>query len=314
MNGAVKAAPAAVFLLLSQWSSAQSPAPLGLPQASAPKLTIHEIAKDKVYWAEGGGGNSAIIVGDKGVILVDAKTTPAAGRALTEAAAAISGKPVTHVVLTHSDGDHVNGLAGMPDGLTIIAHPRNRAELLATYQFAAVEVDGGRCLPPSDRLPNALVNMARYATRIDGVQIVFHHFGPAHTGGDIVIELPEHDIAFVGDLITSSVLVHPEKSGRLDGWFYNADRLLKLKVNHFLGGHSSQLDTKDSLRRRMSEYASVKAQVDPMVDAGQSLESIKAAMKVPAKPASGCRGIPYPSLPEVEFHERYEFVNDIRNK
>ncbi len=253
-----------------------------------------------------------MIIGEKGVILVDAKTTPAAGKALINAVAALTPKPVTHVILTHSDGDHVNGLAGMPDGLTIIAHANNRAELLATYQFAAVEVDGGRCLPPINRLPNRIMSTSRVATTIEGVPVVLHHFGPAHTGGDLIVELPRDNIALVGDLITSSVLVHPEKSGRLDGWFTNANALLALRVGRYLGGHAPDIDSKASLRERMAAYGKVKTQVDPLVDAGKSLDEVKAAMNVPAKPASGCRGIPYPSLAEVEYQERYNVANAIK--
>jgi cyclase len=36
--------------------------------------------KPNIYWIEGGGGNSTVIVGDKGVIVVDAKTTPDQGK------------------------------------------------------------------------------------------------------------------------------------------------------------------------------------------------------------------------------------------
>ena len=37
-------------------------------------------------------------------------------------------KPVTTVILTHSDGDHVNGLAAFPAGVNVIAHANNRKE------------------------------------------------------------------------------------------------------------------------------------------------------------------------------------------
>jgi cyclase len=70
---------------------------------------------------EGGSGNSGVIVGDKGVIVIEAKTTPAGGKELLEDIAKITPKPVTTVILTHSDGDHISGLAPFPAGITIIA-------------------------------------------------------------------------------------------------------------------------------------------------------------------------------------------------
>jgi glyoxylase-like metal-dependent hydrolase (beta-lactamase superfamily II) len=84
----------------------------GQGQPAAPFM-VHQL-KPNVYWVEGGGGNSGVIVGDKGVIVVDAKVSAAAGKELLDDIAKITPKPVTTVILTHSDGDHVNGLAAFP--------------------------------------------------------------------------------------------------------------------------------------------------------------------------------------------------------
>ena len=93
---------------------------LAYAQAPAPvPFTAHQLTPN-VYWIEGGGGNSGVIVGDKGVIIVDAKTTLAGGKELLDNVAKITPKPVTTVILTHSDGDHVNGLAAFPTGIKII--------------------------------------------------------------------------------------------------------------------------------------------------------------------------------------------------
>src|SRR5271167_150629 len=93
-------------------------------QPAAPFVT-KQLAPN-VYWVNGGGGNSGIIVGDKGVIVIDAKTTADGGKQLLDEIAKVTPKPVTTVILTHSDGDHVNGLAAFPAGLTIIAQEMNK--------------------------------------------------------------------------------------------------------------------------------------------------------------------------------------------
>src|SRR5258706_8185274 len=95
----------------------------------------------------GSGGNSTIIIGKTGVIVVDAKQTEAGAKDLLAEIAKITPKPVTTVFLTHSDGDHVNGLVAYPAGIKIIAHENNKKELEAA--LAA----GGRGAPPPDRLP-----------------------------------------------------------------------------------------------------------------------------------------------------------------
>ena len=69
----------AAVLGLTALASAQAPAPV--------PFTTHQL-KPNVYWIEGGGGNSGVIIGDKGVIVVDAKTTPAGGKELLDDIAA----------------------------------------------------------------------------------------------------------------------------------------------------------------------------------------------------------------------------------
>jgi cyclase len=272
--------------------------------AEAPPLTVHTIKAGKLYWVEGGGGNSGVIIGRDGVIVVDAKTTPEAARQMLVEIAKLTPKPVTHVIITHSDGDHVNGLAGFPDGLTIIGHVNNKREQQAVYLFAAVEVGGGRCLPPANRLPNKVVMKSRVATRLAGEPVVLHHFGPAHTSGDLVVEFPEERIAFAGDLLTSTVLIHPEKMGSLAGWFDTARAMLALPVDRYVGGHARELDTKDSLKKRMAEYQAVRDKVGGLVAQGLDLPAVKKAMGDPEKDPSGCRGIPFPSIGHVEFNEK----------
>src|SRR5689334_14942355 len=48
---------------------------LALAQAPNQAVTVKKI-KDNIYLVEGGGGGSGIIIGQNGVIVVDAKTTP----------------------------------------------------------------------------------------------------------------------------------------------------------------------------------------------------------------------------------------------
>jgi glyoxylase-like metal-dependent hydrolase (beta-lactamase superfamily II) len=282
-------------------ASAQTIAPA--IQIPAQPLGVHVLKEGKLYWVDGGGANSGIIIGQTGVIVIDAKMTREAGEELVKIIRKLTPKPITHVILTHSDGDHVNGLAGFPDALTIIAHKNNKLEQMAVYQLAPVEVDGGKCIPPSNRLPNRIVFADRVATDIDGEQLVLHYFGPAHTTGDLIVELPAYKMAYVGDIITSSVLIHPEKSGSLAGWFHTAQALLALDIDQFIGGHGPAPDTKASFRERIAGYQHMVTKIDDLVDAGKSLTEVKTAMGDPAKDQIGCRGTPFPSFSNVEFNE-----------
>ena len=168
------------------------------PAPAPGPFMVHQL-KPNVYWVEGGGGNSGVIIGDKGVIVVDAKTTPAGGKELLEDIAKITPKPVTTVILTHSDGDHVNGLASFPTGITIIAQENNKKE-----QEAALAA-GGRGAPPADHLPTQVVTKNKENLKIDGVKLEVFHWAPAHTSGDLVVYLPADKIVFTGDIIATQL-------------------------------------------------------------------------------------------------------------
>jgi glyoxylase-like metal-dependent hydrolase (beta-lactamase superfamily II) len=276
------------------------------PPPAAP-FVAHQL-KPNVYWIEGGGGNSGVIVGDKGVIIVDAKTSPAGGKELLDNVAKITPKPVTTVILTHSDGDHVNGLASFPAGITIIAHEGNKKE-----QDAALAA-GGRGAPPADHLPTQVITKDTDKLKIDGVNIELHHWAPAHTSGDLVVYLPAEGIVFTGDIFALQMpdpLIHLEKNGSSEGWIKTAKGIVALKANQFVVGHGD-LSTKATLEMRIASAEAKRAKIKELVGQGKSLDEIRAAVgdmppaPPPAAGAGGGRGRGGPnfaSYTEVVYKE-----------
>src|ERR1700681_3015622 len=160
-----------------------------------PPITMKQLKPDVWAGLGGAGGNSTIIIGKTSVIVVDAKQTEAGAKDLLAEIAKVTPKPVTTVFITHSDGDHVNGLVAYPAGIKIIAHENNKKELQAA--IAA----GGRGAPPADRLPSQVVTKQKETMTIDGVKLELYHWAPAHTSGDLVVFLPAQKVAATGDII-----------------------------------------------------------------------------------------------------------------
>ena len=272
-----------------------------LARAQAPATApfkVHDL-KPNVYWVEGGGGNSGVIVGDKGVIVVDAKTTPAGGKELLDAIAKITPKPVTTVILTHSDGDHVNGLASFPAGITIIAHENNKKE-----QEAALAA-GGRGAPPAGHLPTQLVTKNKENLKIDGVKLEVLHWAPAHTSGDLVVYLPSQKVVFTGDIIAMQLpdpLIHLEKNGSSEGWITTTKGIVFLNADQFVPGHGD-VQTKAVLQKRLSDAEAKRAKIKDLVAQGKSLDEIKAAVDAPPAQGRGGRGPAFASFTEVVYRE-----------
>src|SRR5579871_6648095 len=141
-------------------SPAPRPQPQGGPAPAGPAET-HQI-RPNVYWISGANGsNNGVIVGDKGVILVDTKTTLDGEKDTLAAIAKISDKPITAVILTHSDLDHVGGLPILPKGVEVISQ-ENCKKLM---EDAAQK--GGRGAPDPKFMPTKTYDK-RLALTIDG--------------------------------------------------------------------------------------------------------------------------------------------------
>ena len=261
-------------------------------QPAAP-FVVHQL-KPNVYWVEGGGGNSGVIVGDNGVIVIDAKTSAAGGKELLDDIAKITPKPVTTVILTHSDGDHVNGLAAFPASVKVIAHENNKKE-----QETALAA-GGRGAPPADHLPSQVVTKNKETPTIEGVKLELYHWAPAHTSGDLVIYLPVEKIVFTGDIIAMQLpdpLIHLEKNGSSEGWITTTRGIVALDSDQFVPGHGD-IQTKAAIQKRLADAEAKRAKIKDLVAQGKSLDEIKAA--VGDTPAAQAR---FASYTEVVYKE-----------
>ena len=256
------------------WATLGTLASAAMAQGPPPAPFVTHQLKPDIYWIEGGGGNSTVIIGTNGVIVVDAKTTMAGGQELLVDIAKITSKPVTTVILTHSDGDHVNGLAAFPAGIKIIAHENNKKE-----QEAALAA-GGRGAPPADHQPTQVITKNKETLTIEGEKIELYHWAPAHTSGDLIVYLPKDKIVATGDIIATSnpyPRIHDEKNGSTEGWITTAKGIASLDADTFIPGHGS-IQTKADIQKRIADAGARRAQVKEMVAEGKSLDEIKAAV------------------------------------
>ncbi len=259
-------------------------APFVAAQGPPPEpLSVNPI-KDGVYWTQGGAGaNTGIVVGKDGVIVFDSKMTPESSREMLAAIAKITPKPVTTVILSHSDSDHVNGLTAFPKGVTIIAQENCKKEMEASK--------GNKGEAPQDYLPTKTYDKELNLT-IDGVRVQLRHWAPAHTSGDTVMLLPDEKIVFGGDLVdfTQFALIHPQKGGSTAGWITSMKGVVALNADTYVSGHGG-LQTKATVQARLTEVEARRKQIQAMVAAGKSLDEI---MKTagPDEPPMGPFGAP----------------------
>jgi len=263
------------------------------PQQPQPVPLSAEPLRGGVYRVKGGSGaNTGFIIGKKEVIVIDTKMTEESAQAMLAEIKKLTPNPVKYIVLTHSDGDHVNGLAGFPQGLTIVAHTNTRKDMEEAFQDPKLSA----LLP---YLPNETFTGDR-PLNIDGVRMNLLHFGPAHTSGDLVVLLPDQRIAFVGDLvfIGRDPLIHRQKGGTSFGLVQTLQKILALAADTFISGHNDPL-TKADIRGLLTSIEEKQAKVKALIQQGKSLEEIKSAFGIAEAPAPGARR--WPSLVETIY-------------
>jgi glyoxylase-like metal-dependent hydrolase (beta-lactamase superfamily II) len=253
-----------------------------------------------VYWASGGAGsNTGFVVGRNGVVVIDAKMTVDSAKEFLVAIAKVTPKPVTHVILTHSDADHVNGLAGFPAGLTIVATDKCKEEM-----EESANGPNPRMAAPKDYMPTQLVTKSKNIT-FDGVHLRLLHFAPAHTSGDLIVYLPDQKIVFTGDIValqTPYPIIHLEKHGSSEGWITTMKGILALNIDTVVPGHGDVQMGKEVLQKRLADTEERRAKIQELVQQGKSLDEIKAVLGEPTAPAQG-GGLRFPTFTEVVYQE-----------
>ncbi len=209
---------------------------------------------------------------------------------------------MTTAIVTHSDGDHVNGLAVLPAGITIISQEHCKKEMEAAQNAPSRNTQAASA--PKPPLPTRTVEMKDSAT-IGGVQFQFFHVAPAHTSGDLIVYLPDQKIVFTRDIIADNspyAIIHMEKNGSSEGWIQTVEAIVALDANTFVPGHGA-VHTKADIEQRLASVKARRAQIQALVAQGKSLDEIKRQLGEATAPATGGRGPRFPSFTEVVYRE-----------
>jgi cyclase len=273
-----------------------------LPSVAQQPLTVQKIKGD-IYLVKGGSGaNTGFYIGDKEVMVIDAKMTADSTRQVIDEIKKLTDKPITRIVITHSDGDHVNGLNGFPAGLKIYAHPQTKNDMEA----AAKAPNAQHLL---DYLPNQVCSPCAaskdsvMAFKVGSEDVMLYYFGPAHTRGDLVVYFPAERVAFIGDLafLGRDPLVHRQKGGTSVGYLNALKSMIALKADTFLSGHNDPLSSQD-LQGLAASIEEKRVKVKAMVAEGKSLDQVKEAFGIAAATAQPGRPS-FPSFVEIIYLE-----------
>jgi cyclase len=159
-------------------------------QPQQPQPLAIEKVKDNLFMITGGGGNTAVYVIDKGVVLVDTKLANY-GQQILDQVKSVTDKPVTHIINTHTHGDHVGSNEFFPPAVEIVAHENTGANMTKMPAFQ----DPAKKHGLTDRTFKDRLTLLSGNESID-----LYYFGRAHTDGDAFIVFRNLRVMHAGDV------------------------------------------------------------------------------------------------------------------
>jgi glyoxylase-like metal-dependent hydrolase (beta-lactamase superfamily II) len=171
---------------------------------------------------------SLFVVTDDGVLVADGQGSVEETQRLVDHIGEITDRPITTVVVCSDHGDHTAGNSVFPEDATMIAHPTSAATLEAMAANRSSDA-------PPVRLATRTV-AEREVLELGGREVHVLFLGRAHTGGDLVVYLPEEKILFMSEAYLHRIFP-AMRSAYPSEWVAMIEAAQAMDVDVYVPGH-----------------------------------------------------------------------------
>jgi cyclase len=259
-------------------------APQAGPSPAALAATKIEKVKDNLYVITGSsaanqeafsGGNTAVLVTDAGVVIVDTKL-PGWGQVVLDRIKTVTNKPVTTIINTHTHADHTGSNEFFGATVDSVVHENTKANMAKMDEFKG---DKAKFLPKRTYKDKLTLGTGKD-------QVELYYFGPGHTNGDSFVVFPALRTMHAGDMFAwkalpyidtangGSAVGHAQTLGKAVATIKNVDTVIT--------GHTPLMTWND-----LKEYGDFSqefvAWAQSEMKAGKTVDQAAAEYKVPAK-------------------------------
>ena len=229
-----------------------------------------------VYILNWQGGDSLILVGDDGVLLVDTSVAPM-GDKIRAAIAKVTDKPIELIINTHAHADHFGANEALAKGgATIVAHETLRERM--AKGFTAFN----QAIPPS---PPAALPTVTYADAMTlhfgGETVQLFHPPNAHTDSDTLVHFKRANVIHASGTIGGDggyVFFDMSSGGSLAGTIVAEDKMLSLADdNTRIVADEGDPASTATLKASRDMLITLRARVQKLIDEGKSEDQAVAA-------------------------------------
>ena len=277
------------------------------------EMEITEVSENLYTIINPRGGNIAFLVTRKGVVVVDAGSTPSDGEKIVSIIKSYSNKPIKYLILTHFHGDHINGIAGFPKNVKIIAH-KSLAKNNESFNKKNINNSINKILP--SYLVNLKLQMGSiknkesdeyialkkdydtnqtyfedikkikfrepditfddyYRFKIADERIMLEFPNPGHTDDNIVVKFSNHNVIHTGDLVFNGSFPYTIAKHGVDiyNWVKTLDDLYKENIITVIPGHG-EIGNKNVLKEQSYYFKNLTQKIEEMKNEGLNLDQI----------------------------------------
>jgi len=245
-----------------------------------PELQVNaEKLAENLYmlWDSGGKGNTTVLTGDDGVLMIDTKVETSVDKLLAKIAE-LSEKPIRFAIITHWHFDHVGGNENVAKtGATIIAHENVRKHMGIEHDMKLLNAK----VPPAPEIARPLVTFTKEITfHLNGEDVKVFHVAPGHTDGDTVIYFQNANVIHMGDLYFEGLYpyIGIYSGGSIDGMIKVINQILPMidENTKVVPGHGP-LSSKAKLQKYVSMLTAIRDNVSRLMQKGHTMEEVVAA-------------------------------------
>jgi cyclase len=255
---------------------------------------LHELGDGLYAYLQPDGGwgwsNAGLVTADGTSLLVDTLFSLDLTREMLDAMRPVTeSNPIDAAMNTHANGDHCYGNQLLPESTPIYGTPAAVEEMQlaqpalvhwlfktpddkdpvfvewASENFAPFRFDDVELRVPSEPFEG------RLDLRVGDRDVTFVELGPAHTGSDSIVHVPDAAVAFTGDLlfIDGTPIAW---QGPIQNWLDACETILALDARVLVPGHGPVTDA-SGVRDVMRYLEYVRAQARERFDAGMDAEA-----------------------------------------